>query len=70
MNKIFVQYATSWGRVSVYSALYILDTCLKKKKKDKSNRQKIWANFKENIGVDKDDFLQYDVKARNDKKAD
>ena len=40
------------------------------KKKDKSNRQKIWANFKENIGVDKDDFLQYDVKARNDKKAD
>ena len=32
MNKIFVQYATSWGRVSVYSALYILDTCLKKKK--------------------------------------
>ena len=40
------------------------------KKKDKSNRQKIWANFKENIGVDKVDFLQYDVKARNDKKAD
>ena len=41
-----------------------------KKTKNKSNRQKIWANFKENIGVEKGDFLKYDVKARNYEKAD
>ena len=35
VNKIFVQYGTSWERVSVYSALYILDTCSKNKQTKK-----------------------------------
>ena len=69
VNKIFVPYGTSWERVSVYSALYILDTC-SPPQKDKSNIQKIWANFKENIGVEKGDFLKYDVKGRNYEEAD
>ena len=58
------------GEECQFTVLFTFLILVLKKKKDKSNRQKIWANFKENIGVDKDDFLQYDVKARNDKKAD
>ena len=50
MNKIFVQYATSWGRVSVYSALYILDTCLKKKKKTKVTDKKYGQILKRILG--------------------